>query len=214
MYFVGCSIDEIPNIKLPQLMTMFIIRGNLSGENDCKSLTKDNFPELNRLYLDACQISDVSFVGKLKKLVELSLGNNKLTDASLATLRACTNLSGLEYLYLGSAVHNMNGSYSTMGYASSSNSYTDIHSLVSFLEPLSDLSTLELAGLKITSLQEFQNILKRNIYVDMANNMISDLAGFESRNILNLSNQLYYIPEDYARGWGNEMPELLKKVMD
>lgn len=214
MYLVGCSIDVIPNIKLPELMTLFIIQGNLSGEDDCKSLMKDNFPKLTGLCLDACKISDVSFVGKLNTLTTLSLGNNKLTDTSLATLKACTNLSGLENLYLGTAEHKINGSYGMTGYFSSSNSITDIHSLASFLESLPNLSTLELSGLKLTSLQEFRNILNRNIYVVMPNNMISDFAGFENRGSLNLNNQMYYISDDYAKGWGNELPNLMKKVLD
>ncbi|MCI8337632.1 MAG: hypothetical protein HFH62_02960 [Lachnospiraceae bacterium] len=214
MSFIRCSIDVIPNIKLPQLTTMCITWGNLSEENDCKSLTKDYFPKLTYLYLDACRISDVSFIGKLNKLTKLSLGNNKLTDASLATLRACTNLSGLTHLYLGKAVHNMDGSYSTTGYLSSSNSITDIDNLAAFLESLPNLSTLELQGLKLTSLQGFQNIMERKIFIDMANNMISDFAGFESRNILHLDNQMYSITDNFAKGWGNEIPELMKKVMD
>lgn len=102
LYLINCSIDVIPSIKLPELTTMYITSGNLSGADDCKSLTKDNFPKLTGLCLDACKISDVSFVGKLNALTTLSLGNNKLTDASLTTLKDCTNLTGLKNLFFGS----------------------------------------------------------------------------------------------------------------
>lgn len=212
MYFYSCSVQKIPSIKLPELKTLYITWGKLSEEGDCDSLTKENFPKLTTLCLELCRISDIRFVGNLNALSYLYLADNRLTDDSLTTLQNCTNLSGLKVLSLGEWEHKSNGNVN-MPNAYSSNTITDMKRLAQLLESLSQLEKVDLMGLKITSLQEFQNISK-NISIDFNCNCIADFAGLESNTKWGYQRQKITFSEDFVKGWGNEIPELLKRVLD
>lgn len=108
MYLFDCAISSVPDLNLPGLTTLGLSKNTLSYESISQNLTRSKLPNLTALYLDACGLSDTSFIDNAGALQTLSLGDNKLTDASIETLLATANndiKSSLKKLKLGLMVH-------------------------------------------------------------------------------------------------------------
>lgn len=212
----SCGLTLVPNLTLPNLTTLYLSDNNFPKEGACDSLTCENFPKLEKLYLDWCLISDVSFLKNMgTNLTALSLGRNRLTDDSLEALIGMKdNLSNLTELNLGAWIHKWGGSngYSAL---SNSNNITDTAKLASLLMAFPKLKKSDLSDLKITSLQEFA-ILKDNddIEIDFTRNSISDFAGLERKTKFNLKRQEWELRGNYAPGLECEIPELLSRIID
>lgn len=213
LYLVRDSLDRIPDLALDHLKTLNLSKNDLSAAGACDSLTSDKLPSLTRLWLDACNISDPDFIKNAGELTDLSLGDNKLTDDSLAALldMGDKNLSGLQKLYLGIRVHHIDG----IGILNrnSQNNFTDPAKLALIPEVFSMLDSLDLSSLKINSLKEFANV-RDDVSIDFTMNKICDFTGLEGKTKFVLNQQDIPISGNFAAGQESELPELVKRVLD
>lgn len=213
LYLVRDSLDRIPDLALDHLKTLNLSKNDLSAAGACDSLTSDKLPSLTRLWMDACNISDPDFIKNAGELTDLSLGDNKLTDDSLAALLDMgeKNLSGLQKLYLGIRVHHIDG----IGILNrnSQNNFTDPAKLALIPEVFSMLDSLDLSSLKIVSLKEFANV-RDDVSIDFTMNKICDFTGLEGKTKFVLNQQDIPISGNFAAGQESELPELVKRVLD
>lgn len=212
---VGCGLKKVPNLQLSGLTSLCLSRNNFSEDGACDGISSANLPNLTSLYMDLCSVSNVDFIKKMNmgKLYRLSLGQNRLTNDSVTALLGMSgSLSALGDLNLGTTVHYSPSSVQS-SYGSSINSITDITSLVLLPASFPKLSKLELAGLKITSLREFANV-RNDISINFRANRITDFTGLAEHTRFEVTAQDLTYSEEVAKGWGNEIPELLKRVMD
>lgn len=214
LYLVNAGMTVVPNLKLEKLSILCLSENNLSANGACDAITRANFPNLQTLWLDDCGLTNIDFIKNTGGgLISLSLGDNRLTDASLSSLLDMSQgtLAGLEDLNLGIKVHDVAGiSYNI--YSNSKNNFTDMEKLALLPERFPLVKKMDLSALKITSLQAFRG-LRDNIYIDFSQNRISDFAGLESKNIT-LGRQKMYISGNFAPDLECEMPEILKNIMD
>ena len=213
LFLVDCQLGEIPDITLPNLRTICMSKNDLSADGACKCLTEDRFPGLTGLWLDECMISDISFIENMGDLQTLYLGDNMLTDDSLAALidMSSQNLSGLKNLNLGKTVHD--GFGMSIVNIDSKNKFTDVASLASLPVCFPMLENLDLTHLRIVSLQEFANV-RDDIKIDFRKNKISDFTGFASGKNFNLVDQNILLSGDFVEGQESELPELLRRILD
>lgn len=215
MYLVNCGIRSVPGLSLPYLDILCLSQNDLSAEDAFENLTGNNFPALTRLWLDECKISNVDFIEKLgDNIVNLSLADNELTNTSLDDIIAAgnTKLRNLKVLGLGARVHagsNVNIIYNSNG----NNKITNIDKLSSLPEIFTDLVSLDISCLRITSLQPFANF-RDNVAVDFTRNLITDFTGIETRSNWDLNHQFIHISGNFAAGLKSELPEILKRVTD
>lgn len=213
LYLVRDNLDRIPDLALDHLKTLNLSKNDLSAAGACDSLTSDKLPSLTRLWLDACNISDPDFIKNAGELTDLSLGDNKLTDDSLAALLDMgeKNLSGLQKLYLGIRVHHIDG----IGILNrnSQNNFTDPAKLALIPESFPMLDSLDLSSLKINSLKEFANV-RDDVSIDFTMNKICDFTGLEGKTKFVLNQQDIPISGNFAAGQESELPELVKRVLD
>ena len=213
LYLVSDSLDRIPDLALDHLKTLNLSKNDLSAAGACDSLTSDKLPSLTRLWMDACNISDPDFIKNAGELTVLSLGDNKLTDDSLAALLDMgeKNLSGLQKLYLGIRVHYIDG----IGILNrnSQNNFTDPAKLALIPKSFPKLDSLDLSSLKIKSLKEFANV-KDDVSIDFTMNKICDFTGLEGKTNFDLNRQDISISGNFAAGREIELPELVKRVLD
>ena len=192
------------------LKTLFLINCDLSSV-DFSNLK--NKTDISTLYLDACYISDISFIQNMSNLKLLSFGDEKLTDDSLsALLNMSSNLSNLKNLNLGITVHKINGQTNMLG-STSRNKFTNTAALASIPEHFLNLTELDLSGLQITSLQDFANI-GNDISIKFQKKEITDFADCENNFNWKFDQQSYSLFYGFARGWGNEIPDILKRTLD
>ncbi len=213
LFLVDCQLGEIPDITLPNLRTICMSKNDLSADDACKCLTEDRFPSLTGLWLDECMISDISFIENMGDLQTLYLGDNMLTDDSLAALidMSSQNLSGLKNLNLGKTVHD--GFGMSIVNIVSKNKFTDVASLASLPACFPMLENLDLTHLRIVSLQEFANV-RDDIKIDFRKNKISDFTGFGSGKNFNLEDQNILLSGDFVEGQESELPGLLRRILD
>ncbi len=213
LYLVRDSLDRIPDLTLENLKYLNLSENNLSAAGACDNLTSDKLPKLTLLWMDACSISDLDFIKNAGELTKLSLGDNKLTDDSLAVLldMGAKNLSGLQELYLGIKVHHTDGI--SMINRNSQNNFTDPAKLALIPERFSALNTLDLSSLRIDSLKEFAHV-RDDISIDFTRNKICDFAGLEGNTNFTLDRQNISISGDFATGKESELPELVKRILD
>lgn len=213
LYLVSDSLDRIPDLALGHLKTLNLSKNDLSAAGACDSLTSDKLPSLTRLWMDACNISDPDFIKNAGELTVLSLGDNKLTDDSLAALLDMgeKNLSGLQKLYLGIRVHYIDG----IGILNrnSQNNFTDPAKLALIPKSFPKLDSLDLSSLKIKSLKEFANV-RDDVSIDFTMNKICDFTGLEGKTNFDLNRQDIPISGNFAAGQESELPELVKRVLD
>lgn len=211
---VECQLDKVPDLTLPNLEAMCLSRNNLSADGACDSLTRDRFPAVTRLWLDDCQLSDISFLQYMGNLTSLSLADNRLTDDSISTLIGMENLFDLQELNLGVKIHIVvGGTYTYNIYTPSGNTFTDLEGLASLLVHFSDLKELELSGLQISSIQAFTEI-ESNAKVIFHMNCITDYTGLKPINEFALSRQRINLSGIFAIGQENEFPQLVKRLLD
>lgn len=215
LHLVDCGLKMAPNIKLDRLESICLAKNDLSSDGACDNLNKDNLPNLTNLYLDKCNISDISFLNNLGKLKDLYLGQNKLTDASVDKLLEMgeTSLSELNELKLGKNVFTGNDKITTNSV--SSNNFTDIADLALLTMRLPNLKELDLSGLRITSIKEFAGI-RSNVIIVFNFNKINDISDIESNILENfkLGEQYAQISGNFAAGWESEIPELIKRILN
>lgn len=210
---VGCNLDNIPDLTLPNLQTLCLSKNNLSADGACDSLTKVKLPSLSTLWLDDCSISNIDFIRNLGKLQSLSLADNRLTDDSISALTGMANLSDLEELNLGIKSHVvLGGTYTYRLYSPSKNIFTDSAGLASLPVYFPKLTELELTALRITSLQPFTSIKNTPKIIFDLNN-ISDYTGLTNDNIFVLSRQTINLYGDFV-GQEIEFPEIMKRILD
>lgn len=218
LYLEDVDIKRMPDLTLNNLKTLGLTGNDLSAEGACANITEDKFPSLTKLFMDDCELSDISFIGDLGSLTSLSLADNRLTDASVSQLIewSNSNLSGLTTLNIGKIVHHGMGGSDFIN-MSSSNRFTDIAGLASLFQHFPGLSSLDLTSLNITSLSAFANIPGTDkISLDLRRNKINDFAGLEedSRFTLNLAYQGYSVSGGFVEGRESETPELIRRVLD
>ncbi len=213
LYLVKDSLDKIPDLTLENLKSLNLSKNDLSAEGACDNLTRDKLPNLTLLWMDDCGISDPGFIKNVGELSDLSLGDNKLTDESLAVLldMGKENLSGLQNLNLGIKVHHIDG----IGILNrnSRNIFTDPAKLALIPERFPMLGSLDLSSLRINSLQEFANV-RDDISIDFTMNKICDFTGLEGKTKFILNRQDISISGNFAAGRESELPELVKRVLD
>ena len=129
----------------------FVLRDRVLTSDVLAEIAADN-PEITRLSLESCRITDFSPLTKLTKLTELNLSLNDITDVS--PLSAFTKLT-----------------YLNLGY----NEITDI----SPLAKLTNLTDLDLHGNKITDISVLAK-LKNLENLELGNNDITDFSPIES----------------------------------
>lgn len=214
LFLVDCKLSEVPDITLPNLQKICLAENDLSADGACNHLTKERFPALTDLWLDECRISDISFIENMGNLETLYLGDNMLTDDSLAVLidLSSKNLSGLKELNLGKTVHDSNSS-SGMINNSSRNTFTDLVSLATLPACFSELEDLDLTYLNIPSLQEFANV-RDNVKINLRKNRICDFSCLTDSKKFNIQDQYIRFSEDFVQGWEYELPELLRRILD
>lgn len=219
LYVVGSSLKQMPDLRLANLTTLCLSRNiALSADGACDALTKENFPKLDHLYMDRCSLTTVRFMKKLdlSNLTYLSLGDNKLNASVIDELVAMKeSLSKLKVLNFGKYVKSATGTqWNASG--DSMNKLTDAE-WISFLNGFTGLQELDLRGCGITSLEGFQGY-NGNTEVNLEENKISDFAGCERNDKLNLKNQGYKIPGEFVEGREYTIPEemqgLIQKVFD
>ncbi len=213
LYLVKDSLDKIPDLTLENLKSLNLSKNDLSAEGACDNLTRDKLPNLTLLWMDDCGISDPGFIKNVGELSDLSLGDNKLTDESLAVLldMGKENLSGLQNLNLGIKVHHIDG----IGILNrnSRNIFTDPAKLALIPERFPMLDSLDLSSLRINSLQEFANV-RDDISIDFTMNKICDFTGLEGKTKFILNRQDISVSGNFAAGRESELPELVKRVLD
>ncbi len=207
------KLGEVPDIILPNLQMICLAKNDLSADGACNCLTEDRFPNLNSLWLDDCGISDISFLEHTGDLQTLYLGDNRLTDESLAALidLSSENLSGLEDLNLGKTIHD--GLSTSLPNFRSGNKFTDLASLASLPACFPALGNLDLSYLMIDSLQEFASV-RDGVKIDFKRNKICDFTGFTSGKNFDLTYQDISLSGDFVEGKERELPELLQRILD
>ena len=206
------SINSVPDLTLPSLTHLYLSRNPLSAESIQNNLTHGKLPKLTNLYLDACSISDVSFLANMENLQTLTLGTGGLTDDSVATLLGMKDkLSSLKTLNLGETIYTGSGTERITG--DSSNHLTNLDNLALLPESFPMLTSLNLSGLKITTLENFQNV-RDDINIDFTQNRIVDFTGLESKPKFDVTEQEISLSDKFAKGWGSELPELLNRILD
>ncbi len=220
MYLFDCKISSVPDLSLPGLTTLGLSKNTLSYESISKNLTKSKLPNLTALYLDACGLSDTSFIDNAGALQTLSLGDNKLTDASIDTLLATANndiKSSLKELKLGLMVHITASHSEGTGGIGSRNNFTNLDKLASLPTSFGGLTDLNLSGLKITSLEKFKDV-RSDIKIDFTWNHITDFTGLEGKTNFLIGHQRITSSDSFAKGWESELPEniteLIQKILD
>lgn len=214
LYLVNAEMTTVPNLKLEKLNILCLSENNLSANGACNSITRANFPNLKKLWLDDCRLSNIDFLKNTGGgLIDLSLADNGLTDASLSLLLDLSQgiLAHLEELNLGIKVHDVSGSSYNI-YSSSKNNFTDMEKLALLPERFPLVKKMDLSALKITSLQAFRG-LRDGVSIDFSQNKISDFAGLESKNIT-LGRQNIYISGNFAPDLECETPEIVKNILD
>ena len=212
----NCGLTGIPDVTLSNLEELVLSGNAFSAAGACDNLKSTNFPKLKSLYLDWCGISDIDFLQKMDNstLTVLSLGRNKLTDASLDSLISMKDsaLQNLAALRIGSRVYK-DGGQSEQSSLGNSNIITDTAKMASLPNAFPKLKTLDLSNLEITSLEDFKNVSSDiNIYFD--SNKIVDFAGLENNNNIYLSTQSITLTDKLNPGEENELPELLQRILD
>lgn len=213
LFLANGKLDEIPDITLPNLQTICMAKNDLSADGACSRLTDGRFPNLTGLWLDDCGLSDISFVEHTGDLQTLYLGDNKLTDESLAALidMSGKNLSGLKDLNLGKTIHD--GLSSSIPNLSSGNRFTDLASLASLPACFPALEYLDLSYLGIDSLQEFAGV-RDGVRIYFKRNKICNFTGFTSGKNFDLTYQDISLSGDFVEGEESKLPELLQRILD
>lgn len=217
----SCALTSVPNIKLPKLEVLIMSENDFSAAGACDNLNNTNFKSVYDVRLDGCGISDVDFLltGQIgRQLTVLSLGTNKLTNDSLNGLFTLKNeLSYLVNLNVGCRVSIGTGT-TIAGGGYNSNKITDIDRLASLFIEFPALTSLDVSGLGITSLQEFSYVenLARTVSLYADYNEITDFAGLEntSGNHIYLYHQSITLPEKFNPGEEYEIPDLLQRILD
>lgn len=211
LYLVNTHLTKVPDLKSRSVESLCLAKNNLSANGACDAITRDNFPGLKNLYLGRCDLVNLDFIKNTGGgLVELSLANNNLTDASLTSLLDMQGaLADLETLELGRKVFQGNGGTSI---SDNGNNLTDMEKLALIPERFPRLTELDLSALKITSLQAFRN-LRDGVHIDFSKNLISDFAGMENKNVT-LGEQSIPVYGNFAPDWECEVPELVKNILD
>lgn len=214
LYKSGLTV--IPDVTLSNLEELTLSDNTLSAAGACDNLTSANFPKLDELYLDQCGISDIDFLQKMNNstLTALSLGRNKLTDASLDSLISMKDsaLQNLLRLQIGSCVHTSH-SASQQSSVSNSNKITDTAKMASLLDAFPKLKTLDLSNLEITSLEDFKNV-RSGVNMYFERNKIVDFAGLENNKNIYINAQIITLTGKFNPGEENELPELLQRILD
>lgn len=215
LYLYNCKLESVPAITLPNLKTLLLSKNPLE-DTGVSNLSASNFPALTSLYLDSCKISDLSFLDNMGTLQTLSLGDGSLTDDSVRTLiRIKDKLSGLTELNLGRKTYQRNGPTYNIN-MSSSNKLANLDNLVQLPASFPALTSLDLSGLRITSLEKFQNI-GTGVSIDFTGNKITDFTGLEGNTNFTVTGQRISL-DKFAAGWSRELPaefsELLDRISD
>ena len=213
LYLVSCKLEKIPDLMLPNLETICVSKNDLSADGACENLTKEKLPNLKRLWVDDCEIADISFVGNLGELEDLSVGDNRLTDDTITLLAALSsqNLSALRQLNLGKRVHVFE--QASFVNLNSTNKFTDLAGLAALPTCFPLLQELDLTSLRITSLQEFVNI-RNDVHIDFQKNKIDDFTGLKSNANFDLTRQDISLSGDFVAGRESELPELIKRILE
>lgn len=212
LYLANGKLESVPELDLPKLETLCLSKNNLSASGACSNIRKEKLPKLSSLYLDACGISRIDFLQDMGNLQILYLGDNELRDDALAALLGMDEkLSSLEEINLGVMV--FNGYQISKPNRSSGNKFTDVDSLASIPSRFPNLTKLDLSGLRIASLQKFSGV-REDITINFERNIIKDFTGIESHSKFNIHWQNIFCSATLARGWGNEIPELVQRVLD
>lgn len=56
--------------------------------------------------------------------------------------------------------------------------------------------------------------MRDDISIDFTENMIIDFTGLENKPKYNVNSQKISLPDKFAKGWGREFPEFLKRILD
>lgn len=220
MYLYHCGIVSVPDLNLPALTTLVLSDNKLSSESILSNLTENKLPNLTKLYLDSCEISDVGFITGVGKLEVLSLGDNRLTNDSvdaLISMKDNERVSSLKELYLGMMIHKTVAPGSGTG-GFSLNKFDNLEKLALLTNDFKKLTLLDLSGLRITSLEKFKDV-RNDIEIDFRYNKISDFTGLEGKANFVINRQQFDIYDSgLAKGWENELSEditkLIKKITD
>lgn len=215
LHLINTNFVKVPDLKLENVSSLYLSKNNFSADDAFDNLTRENFPALTSLYMDACRITNVEFLKNMEGLKSLSLGNNKLTDESITALldMETNDLSTLTTLYLGKIVHTYPSGMETTLWGSSSNHFTNTANLALLPARLPKLTYLDLQGLELTSLRDFVD-LREGISIIFSGNHISDFAGLKSDNNFTITEQRISLSDDYGAGWEYELPELLQRILD
>ena len=216
-----CSLTSVPNIKLPKLNYLIMSENDFSAAGACDNLNAANFPGVFSVYLDGCRISDIDFLltGHIgRQLTILSLATNLLTNDSLNSLFALKNeLAYLQNLNVGCKVWTGSGT-DIVGGGYNSNKITDIDRLASLFIEFPALTSLDVSGLRITSLKDFSYVenLAKNVTLYADYNKITDFADLEKAlgDHIYLEHQSITLPGKFNPGEEYEIPALLQRILD
>ncbi len=147
----------------------------------------------------------------MEGLQKLYLGDNLLRDNALVALLAMDKLSGLVDLNLGVTAYD--GFLTSRPNRSSGNKFTDVDSLASIPSRFPNLTELDLSGLQIASLQKFSGV-REDIKINFERNKLIDFTGIESHAKFVIGYQNIFYSGTLAKGWGNEIPELIQRVLN
>lgn len=211
LYLVDGKLESVPELDLPNLKTLCLAKNKLSASGACVNIRKDRLPNLTSLYLDACGISNIDFLQGMEGLQKLYLGDNLLRDNALVALLAMDKLSGLVDLNLGVTAYD--GFLTSRPNRSSGNKFTDVDSLASIPSRFPNLTELDLSGLQIASLQKFSGV-REDIKINFERNKLIDFTGIESHAKFVIGYQNIFYSGTLAKGWGNEIPELMQRVLN